>query len=136
MKLITKNSELFEGDYYHCFEKKAGHYSIEKCASVEGNKYLGEEFRYWAMGDNNQALRKFNIIGPIPVPLELITMHDKINQQQFIIDSIMLEYHPEETTEIKWENGLSDLVVANNSNMSDGMAEIMDLLNIKIGDIS
>lgn len=65
---ITSNAELEPGEYYHCFGRHTGEHSIELCyAEREGMKSLGDK-RTWAMDDNNQALAKWRIFGPIETP--------------------------------------------------------------------
>lgn len=64
---ITENSELEAGKYYHCFTKGAQRHSIELCQEgLNAPKFLGQ--RIWADDDNNQALDRWDIYGPIEVP--------------------------------------------------------------------
>jgi hypothetical protein len=64
---ITSNDQLEVGEYYHCLEKRLGRdcLSIEQCKEDTGNKYLGN--RIWAKDDNNQALEKWFIWGPVEI---------------------------------------------------------------------
>ena len=66
-KQIKKNKELEAGRYYHCFDLKTGDYSIELCQEETNGKYLGTHI--WAQDDNNQALRRWEIFGPVEKPL-------------------------------------------------------------------
>lgn len=66
MNEIYINNHLEVGEYYHCFGKRRGEHSIHKCKQEEGHKYLAH--RIWAEDDNNQALEKWRIIGPIELP--------------------------------------------------------------------
>ena len=70
MKLIKTNSELVIGRHYWCQNKeKPNDIELHKCrAGVSGWLYFGNNI--WAMDKNNQALERWNIVGPVPVPDE------------------------------------------------------------------
>jgi len=62
---IESNDQLEVGEHYHCFDRVTAKYSVEKC-SDEGEKYLARKI--WATDDNNQALERWDIYGPIKPP--------------------------------------------------------------------
>lgn len=66
-KEITTNKELEPGKYYHCFLKSTGKYSIQQCMFNGETKYIGTN-TIWADDDNNQALERWKIFGPIKIP--------------------------------------------------------------------
>ena len=65
---ITSNSQLELGAYYHCFDKKTGRHEIHQCRDCMGHKCMGE-YHIWACDDNNQALDRWRILGPIKAPI-------------------------------------------------------------------
>lgn len=70
MKQITSNAELIPGNHYWCRDKRYGDVTLQECNQEsypnEQWKYLGR--RIWAMDDNNQALERWDIVGPLPKP--------------------------------------------------------------------
>lgn len=71
MKIITSNDELEVGMYYWCRSKKPyvnGKHSITiQRVGCQGKwKYIGN--RIWAEDENNQALKTFDILGPVEYP--------------------------------------------------------------------
>ena len=70
MKYIEFNSQLEPGKYYICHCKMIydnGNRSDSiyplKCDEISGRKFIGSNI--WAMDDNNQALEKYDIYGPL-----------------------------------------------------------------------
>lgn len=67
MKLIQSNSELEVGREYWCKPKTTAFDPIVmRCSECGGIKYLGAGI--WATDNNNQALEKYDIVGPIEHP--------------------------------------------------------------------
>ncbi len=71
IKQITSNNDLEVGEYYHCFSITGSNsHEILQCkASISPTitwKFLGE--RIWADDDNDQALKRWVIYGPIRIP--------------------------------------------------------------------
>lgn len=87
MDELKSNSELEMGEYYHCFDKNSGRHSIHQCMiDAYTPKYLGVN-RIWADDDNNQALTRWRIFGPIVPPnLETIYLCAKHNGHGFQSD--------------------------------------------------
>lgn len=69
MQLITTNKQLTVGRHYWCRNSKYPHFEpdILKVGEISGRKYIGTG-KIWAMDENNQALERFDIVGPIPTP--------------------------------------------------------------------
>ena len=70
MKKILTNDDLEIGKEYWCKHKDVHYKQHPEVMIVNetGNaKYLGHNY-IWATDDNNQALEKFDIIGPIEYP--------------------------------------------------------------------
>lgn len=65
MKLIASNAELIPGRQYWCKSKTHGDIELHRCYEEGDWKYLGRS-RIWAMDDNNQALDRWHIVGPVP----------------------------------------------------------------------
>ena len=69
LKEITDVNDLEIGKWYWCFSKKFKDkkeiYKVEYMPSSVG-KYIGANL--WAEPENNQAMEKFKIYGPIPEP--------------------------------------------------------------------
>jgi len=64
---VTENAQLEAGKHYHCFCKHTFQHQIHECKSDEdGGLFLGS--RIWATDNNNQALEKWVIYGPIAPP--------------------------------------------------------------------
>ena len=66
---ILKNEDLIPEEYYWCISKKIPNARLQLlgCSlTPNGNKMIGS--RIWAMDENNQALEKYDIYGPIPKP--------------------------------------------------------------------
>lgn len=67
MKKITNNDELEVGKEYWCkFKTSKSMPQLFKVGEQGGWKYIGS--RIWATNENNQALEKFDIIGPVEYP--------------------------------------------------------------------
>lgn len=65
---ITTNADLEVGRYYHCFDKSTIAHAIHQCHRKEADapKFLAG--RIWADDNNNQALERWRIYGPIDPP--------------------------------------------------------------------
>lgn len=66
MQLITENSQLIAGREYWARDKRDGAITLERCESEEGRQYVGRG-RFWAMDTNNQALARWDLVGPVPL---------------------------------------------------------------------
>jgi len=66
LKKITSVEDLEIGRYYYCEDKKTGEKSISRVNSINAKKYIKD--RIWEEPNNNQALEKYNIVGPISIP--------------------------------------------------------------------
>ncbi len=65
---IKTNDLLIIGRYYHCFDKTNGTHSIHECRTDDGITNYISNNHIWASNDNNQALTKWRIFGPIEIP--------------------------------------------------------------------
>lgn len=65
---ITTNADLEIGRHYHCFHRTTIEHSILTCKNDGGMdmKFFGK--RIWADANNNQALERWRIYGPIDPP--------------------------------------------------------------------
>ncbi len=69
IKNIESNADFEIGKYYHCFDRSNGIHSIHECYKHDNEpKHLGVN-KIWADDENNQALKKWAIFGPIDVPM-------------------------------------------------------------------
>lgn len=66
MEQIESNQQLTPGDYYFLLDKTTGEISVKKCLSESGRLYFG--LNIWATNQNNQALEKWCIRGPVQMP--------------------------------------------------------------------
>jgi len=85
---IKSNDELKVGEYYHCFDRRSGRHSIHKCEqnNIQGMKCLSRN-RIWADDNNNQALEKWLIYGPVEIPnLGTIGLCNKHHGHGFVSD--------------------------------------------------
>lgn len=65
MSLITSNEQLEVGREYWCRSKAFGNAHIKECLFDDSfGKFMGN--RIWAYDGNSQALKKWDIIGPLP----------------------------------------------------------------------
>lgn len=62
---VTSNDELIIGEYYWCVSKLFDSQHIEVVSEISDRKIIGD---IWAFEENNQALEKYDIYGPIPRP--------------------------------------------------------------------
>ena len=65
MKFITDVTTLIPGRQYWLVDKKTNALCISECMS--DNHHLYFEGRIWAETDNNQAMDRWKIYGPVPV---------------------------------------------------------------------
>ena len=65
MKKILKNEELMVGEYYWCKQKDTiFDPTIEQVGKIQNIKYVGHG-HIWAHNQNNQALNKWDMYGPL-----------------------------------------------------------------------
>ena len=62
MRHITNNDDLVCWQWYWCRNKRTGVITLEQCRVDSGFKYIGDHC-IWAMDDNNQAMKRWDIIG-------------------------------------------------------------------------
>ncbi len=65
MKYITDPDQLIPGREYWLVHKQYGLVKISEC-KIEANLMFFEN-RIWAFGDNNQAMERWDIFGPLPI---------------------------------------------------------------------
>lgn len=67
MRHIASNSDLIIGKWYWCRNKRTGCIALEQCRVEGGLKYMGDNC-IWALDDNNQALKRWDIVGVAAPP--------------------------------------------------------------------
>jgi hypothetical protein len=62
---VESNQQLEIGEYYFLLDKITGDISIKQCLSESGRLHFG---KIWATDENNQALERWRILGPVQMP--------------------------------------------------------------------